>query len=112
MDGLYHVRIEPVGGGKATNAGVMVMRDGQILGGDAFFYYVGAYQTSGEGWSGEFVTRQHTRSGDVGPAFGALEVAIDLTCKQNGDALEGIADIRQSGAPSSYRVSLRRVADA
>ena len=112
MDGLFHVLIEPTGGGKSANAGVMVMRDGQILGGDAFFYYVGAYQTSGEGWSGEFVTRQHTRSGDVGPAFGALDVAVGLTCKQNGDALEGTADVRQPYAPSSYKVSLRRIADA
>lgn len=112
MDGLYHVRIEPVGGGKATNAGVMVMRDGQILGGDAFFYYVGAYQTSGEGWSGEFVTRQHTRSGDVGPAFGALDVPVGLAGKRNGDALEGTADVRPPAAPSSFRVSLQRIADA
>lgn len=112
MDGLYHLRIEPVSGGRTTNAGVIVMREGQILGGDAFFYYVGSYTASGDSWSGEFVTRQHTRSGDFRPAFGALEAPISLTGTQNGDALEGTADVRQADAPASFKVQMQRIADA
>lgn len=112
MDGLYHMRIEPLGGGRATNAGVMVMRDGQILGGDAFFYYVGAYTASDDRWSGEFVTKQHTRSGDYRPAFGALDVVVSLTGQQGGDMLEGQAEVQQQDGPSSYRVSLKKIADA
>lgn len=111
MDGLYHMRIEPLDGGRATNAGVMVMRDGQILGGDAFFYYVGAYTAAGEGWRGELVTRQHTRSGDFRPAFGALDVTVSLTGQPGGNGLECTAHVRQD-VPASYKVNLQKIADA
>lgn len=111
MDGLYHLRIEPQDGGRSVNAGVMVLRDGQILGGDAFFYYVGTYAGSGVDWQGNFIIKQHTRSGDIPPAFGALETVVELAGTQGGSALEATADVRQADATTRFRVKLQRIAD-
>jgi hypothetical protein len=61
-NGLYFMRVEPATGGKAENGGILVLRNGRILGGDAFFYYVGDYSAANGSWKGEFVTKQHTRS--------------------------------------------------
>ena len=38
----------------------MLLKDGRILGGDAFFYYLGAYSSANGRWKGEFVNQEHT----------------------------------------------------
>jgi hypothetical protein len=83
-NGLYFLRVEPAGGGKAENGGVLVLRNGRILGGDAFFYYVGSYSGSNGNWTGEFATKQHTRS--------------EL--------------VQATSAGAGYRITMRRIADA
>ena len=67
---------EPAGGGRAENGGVLVLRNGRILGGDAFFYYVGSYSGADGSWKGEFSTKQHTRSDLAKPVFGGKEVTV------------------------------------
>ena len=38
----------------------MMLRDGTMLGGTEFFYFVGTYSCSGGKWKGEFTNREHT----------------------------------------------------
>lgn len=111
MDGLYHMRIEPLGGGRTINAGVIVIRHGQLLGGDAFFYYVGSCSASGGSLLGEFTTRQHTKSGDFKPAFGVLDVPIVLNGNLDGPKVTGTAEVRAPDAPASFTVSLQRIVE-
>ena len=40
--------------------GVMILRDGTMLGGTEFFYFVGTYTCSNEKWKGEFTNEEHT----------------------------------------------------
>ncbi len=61
-NGLYSIRIEMLDGVRGVNTGVMVLRDGEILGGDAFFFYVGSYSFSDGKWKGEIINREHTKT--------------------------------------------------
>src|SRR5271165_2926560 len=40
--------------------GVVVLRDGSMLGGGSFFYFVGTYSCSGGIWKGELTRQEHT----------------------------------------------------
>jgi T3SS negative regulator,GrlR len=42
-NGLYAIRIEMLEGGRGHATGIIVLRDGRILGGDSNFYYTGSY---------------------------------------------------------------------
>jgi hypothetical protein len=107
-NGLYFLRVEPAGGGKAENGGVLVLRNGRILGGDAFFYYVGSYSGSNGNWTGEFATKQHTRSELAVPVFGDKEATVTFS----GTYTDAAADVQATSAGASYRITMRRIADA
>ena len=108
-NGLYFIRVEPAGGGRAENGGILVLRNGRLLGGDAFFYYVGSFSGVDGNWKGEFSTRQHTRSELAKPVFGGQEVAVTFSGTYGAD---GTAAIQATGTGGDYRVTLRRIADA
>jgi hypothetical protein len=108
-NGLYFIRVEPAGGGRAENGGILVLRNGRLLGGDAFFYYVGSYSGADGNWKGEFSTRQHTRSDLAKPVFGGHEVSVAFSGTYGAD---GTALIQSTGTGGDYRVSLRRIAAA
>lgn len=109
-NGLFFVRVQ-ADGGRAENGGVLVLRDGTILGGDAFFYYVGAFAGGDGQWRGQFTTRVHTRSDLAVPVFGGQEVAVTFAGTYADDIAEAEATSSADGAPA-YRLTLRRIADA
>lgn len=112
-NGLYFLRVEPAGGGKAANGGVFVLRNGKILGGDAFFYYVGSYSSADTGrWTGEFSTHQHTRSELAAPVFGAKEASVSFSGSYAGSTAEIEATSKVDGGERGFRVALSRIADA
>lgn len=111
-NGLYFLRVEPAGGGKAANGGVFVLRNGKILGGDAFFYYVGSYSAGAGKWTGEFSTHQHTRSDLAKPVFGAKEATVSFSGSFADTTAEIEATSRVEGAERGFRVALCRIADA
>ena len=57
----------------------MVLRDGRIHGGDAFFDYVGCYSCANGRWKGEIVNHQHTPSQGLSLVFGGHEVGIGFS---------------------------------
>ena len=60
VSGLYSIDIRMLDGLAGGHTGVMLLQDGRILGGDAFFYYLGAYSSANGRWKGEFVNQEHT----------------------------------------------------
>ena len=54
------------------NTGVMLLQNGNIRGGDAFFDYIGAYSSANGRWKGEIVNREHTLSRGERPLFGSF----------------------------------------
>ncbi len=78
VNGLYSVEIRMRDGLPGGLTGVMLLHDGRMLGGDAFFYYLGAYSSADGRWKGEIVNQEHTpATGD--PVFGGHEVGIGFS---------------------------------
>jgi hypothetical protein len=78
-NGLYSISVEMKDGARGHATGVIVLLDGQILGGDAHFYYTGSYVFKDGKWRGELITRQHTQAVGVVLLFGGREVACGFT---------------------------------
>ena len=92
-NGLYAIHLKALDGVDAGLSGVMLLMDGRILGGDAFFYYLGSYSSENGRWKGEILNQEHTPSRGENPVFGGYEVGIGFSgnCNDDGGDLEGIA---------------------
>ena len=110
-NGLFFVRVQTGDGGRAESGGVFVLRNGKILGGDAFHYYVGMFTGADGRWSGVFTTRIHTRSDLAVPIFGGHEVTVTFSGSYDDATAEVEATSSADGAPG-YQLRLRRIADA
>jgi hypothetical protein len=93
VNGLYSIHIRALDGINAGLSGVMLLMDGRILGGDAFFYYLGSYSSADGRWKGEILNQEHTPAKGENPVFGGHEVGIGFsgTCDEAGAELEAIA---------------------
>ena len=93
VNGLYSIHIRALDGVDAGLSGVMLLMNGRILGGDAFFYYLGSYSSADGRWKGEIVNQEHTPAKGENPVFGGHEVGIGFagTCDGQGAELEAIA---------------------
>jgi hypothetical protein len=78
-NGLYSIHIRMLDGIDGGNTGVMILHDGRIRGGDAFFDYIGAYTSANGRWKGELVNHEHTPSQGERPVFGGYEVGIGFS---------------------------------
>jgi hypothetical protein len=93
VSGLYSIDIRMLDGLSGGQTGVMLLHDGRILGGDAFFYYLGAYSSANGRWKGEFVNQEHTPAKAEHPLFGGYEVGIGFSgrCDAAGADMEATA---------------------
>jgi hypothetical protein len=92
-NGLYSVHIRTLDGVDGGLNGVMLLSDGRILGGDAFFYYLGTYTSANGRWKGEMLNQEHTPAKGEVPVFGGYEVGIGFrgTCDEEGGELTATA---------------------
>ena len=77
--GLYSIHIRMLDGIDGGNTGVMMLHDGRIHGGDAFFDYIGSYTSVNGRWKGGLVNHEHTPSIGERPVFGGYEVGIGFS---------------------------------
>ena len=101
VNGLYSLHIRMLDGIGGGNTGVMLLLDGSILGGDAYFYYLGSYSSARGRWKGEMVNQEHTPAASERPLFGGHEVGIGFsgscdaeTAQAEATALVGKRSIR------------------
>ena len=96
-------------GGRGRATGVIVLLDGQILGGDTHFYYTGSYTAGGGKWRGELTTNQHTKSAGVLPLFGGREVTTGFmgTYSADGAVANGIALVGENSVPFHAKLPLK-----
>ena len=59
-NGLYFVNSRAQDGVDDGDIGVIVLRDGVLLGGSSRFYWFGSYTCSEGKWKGELSTQEHT----------------------------------------------------
>ncbi len=93
INGLYSIHIRMLDGIDGGLTGVMLLSDGRILGGDAFFYYVGTYTSANDRWKGEILHQEHTPATGEHSLFSGHEVGIGFsgTCDAQGAELEATA---------------------
>ena len=93
LNGLYSIHLRMLDGVDGGLTGVMLLNDGRILGGDAFFYYLGSYSSENGRWKGQMLNQEHTPAKGENPVFGGREVGIGFsgTCDEQGALLEATA---------------------
>lgn len=93
VNGLYSIHLRVLDGIDGGLTGVMLLNDGRILGGDAFFYYLGSYTSENGRWKGQIVNQEHTPAKGQNPIFGGREVGIGFsgTCNEEGAMLDATA---------------------
>ncbi|MBB5048720.1 hypothetical protein HNR60_003488 [Rhodopseudomonas rhenobacensis] len=114
LNGLYSIHVDLLDGRSGKGSGVVLFRNGVILGGDAYLYYTGSYTVAGDAFKGEVLVSQHTPSPDANPLFGGQKnpvgigvsgTATPTAAVMNGTALVGKASLL-------FRATLRKLADA
>jgi hypothetical protein len=112
VNGLYSVHIRMLDGVEGALTGMMLLSDGRILGGDAFFYYIGSYSSANGRWKGQILNQEHTPAKVEHPIFGGYEVGIGFSgrCDDRGADLEATALAgKRSIRLSASLVLMRRV---
>jgi hypothetical protein len=112
-NGIYSVRIQMLDGVKGRASGVIILRDGVILGGDPYFWCVGTYKVGNGTWKGDLVTNQHTPYHDsmARPVFGGREVTIGFSGTFRDDQSEVFATSLVGSRSIGFRATLRWLAD-
>jgi hypothetical protein len=93
VNGLYSIRVHMLDGVEGGLTGVMLLNNGRIVGGDAFFYYLGSYSSENGRWKGQILNQEHTPAKGENPIFAGHEVGIGFsgTCDEQGALLEATA---------------------
>jgi hypothetical protein len=106
-DGFYKVEFQtPMGFG----AGVVVLQDGRLRGGDAGLFYLGTFERNGSEFTAQVVTGRHTQYPGVISVFGKDNVHISLKGQSNGEG--GLMQGTAVEAPGvKFTAKLSRIAD-
>ncbi len=93
VNGLYSIHMRMLDGVAGGLTGVMLLNNGRILGGDASFYYVGAYAAENGRWKGQILNQEHTPSNGDNPIFAGHEIGIGFSgsCDVDGATWEATA---------------------
>lgn len=112
-NGLYSIHSKMLDGLTGSLTGVLLLHDGRILGGDAFFYYLGSYSSSNGRWKGEILNQEHTPSRGENPIFGGHQVGIGFSgsCDVDGAELEATALAGKRSIRLAATLKLVRKAD-
>jgi hypothetical protein len=113
-NGLYSVHIHMLDGVKGRDGGVLVLRDGALLGGGPYFWSQGSYTVGNGTWKGELATNQHTSFEDpfTRPLFGGHEVTSGFSGTFTDDEAEVFGTVLVGGNRSlSFRATLKRLVE-
>jgi hypothetical protein len=112
-NGLYSIHIHMLDGVKGRDSGVLILRDGILLGGGPYFWSSGAYTVGSGTWKGHLVTNQHTGFADplVRPLFGGQEVSSGFSGTFGGDAAEVFGTVLVGSRSLSFQATLKRLVE-
>jgi hypothetical protein len=112
-NGLYSIHVDLLDGRSGKGSGVILFRNGQILGGDAYLFYTGSYTTNGNAFKGQVLVQSHTRSPDVNPLFGGpspVGIGVSGTFTDTAAVMSGTALVGK--ASQIFKATLRKLADS
>jgi hypothetical protein len=110
-NGLYSIHVVLQDGRSGKGSGVVLFRDGKILGGDAFLFYVGSYTTKDNTFKGEILVQRHTPSPDATPLFGGpnpVGIGVSGTFTDTSADMTGTALVGK--ASQIFTATLRKLA--
>ncbi len=112
-NGLYSIHTYMLDGVKGRDSGIMILRDGVLIGGGPYFWTVGSYTVDAGTWKGEFRTNQHTPFADrfVRPLFRGQEVTSGFSGTYADDRAEVFGTTLAGTRSLSFRATLKKIAD-
>lgn len=111
-NGLYSIHVTLLDGRVGKGSGVVVFRDGKIVGGDAYLFYTGNYSVKGNAFKGEVLVQRHTSSPDANPLFGGpspVGIGVTGTFTDTRGEMTGTALVGK--ASQIFGATLRKLAD-
>src|SRR3979490_384943 len=111
-NGLYSIHVTLLDGRAGKGSGVIVFRDGKILGGDAYLFYTGSYSVKGDSFKGEVLVQRHTSSPDANPLFGGptpVGIGVSGTFPATPAVMDGTALVGK--ASQIFKATLRKLAE-
>jgi len=113
-NGLYSIHVTLLDGRIGKGSGVILFRDGQILGGDAYLFYTGSYTVKGDTFKGEVLVQRHTTPRDTdNPLFGGpnpVGIGVSGTFTDTRGTMNGTALVGK--ASQIFGATLHKLADA
>jgi hypothetical protein len=111
-NGWYSIHVSLQDGRSGKGSGVVLFRDGKILGGDAYLFYTGKYTVKGNTFKGEVLVQRHTSSPDANPLFGgAVPVGIGVSGTFTNTAAEMSGTALVGKASQIFKATLRKLAE-
>jgi hypothetical protein len=111
-NGLYSIHVSLQDGRVGKGSGVVVFRDGKIVGGDAYLYYIGTYTVKDDTFKGEVLVQRHTSSPDDNPLFGGpnpVGIGVSGTFTDKDAVMNGTALVGENSR--IFGATLRKLAD-
>src|ERR1700733_3120228 len=111
-NGLYSIHVSLQDGRSGKGSGVVMFRDGIILGGDAYLFYTGSYTTRGDTFKGEALVQRPTSRPDANPLFGGpapVGIGVSGTFTDTAAVMNGTALVGK--ASQIFKAALRRLAE-
>jgi hypothetical protein len=113
-NGLYSIHVTLLDGRTGKGSGVILFRDGQILGGDAYLFYTGSYTVKGDTFKGEVLVQRHTTPRDNdNPLFGGspnpVGIGVSGTFTDTRGSMNGTALVGK--ASQIFGATLHKLAD-
>jgi hypothetical protein len=109
-NGLYVVETRVLDGGDLSAKGVVIMRDGVLMGGDPVFYYTGTYTCKNGRIKGEHIQRQHSPLVGRPLLFGGREVGFGFSGTYERDRAELYATALVGNVSVSLQIKARKLA--
>jgi hypothetical protein len=112
-NGLYSMHMNMLDGVRGRDSGIIILRDGHIVGGGPYFWSVGTYTVGDGTWKGDLTTNQHTPLADpfLRTLSGGQEVNSGFAGTFAGDRAEVFGTALVGTRSLSFHVTLRWLAD-
>jgi hypothetical protein len=112
-NGLYSIHMHMLDGVRGRDSGILILRDGALIGGGPYFWSVGSYTVGDGTWKGELTTNQHTPLADpfTRPLAAGQEVSSGFSGTFAHDRAEAFGTALVGTRSLSFRATLKKLAD-
>jgi hypothetical protein len=110
-DGLYSFRVKGFDGVDWPPGGVLVLRNGVMLGGGPFTYFTGSYSAKHGIFKGELVVNEHTPAPSSHVLVNAKDVGMGVSGTYEGDQAELTGTALIGKTSLTLQVTLLRLTD-